>query len=100
MKSRRDRRPGLPVESIWRFYPRHLGDSAIKLVRWVTLFMRIRRIYQAIKRREDRFQYTDIAISPIVAEDVDMRDMFRTEAAQAYVSQERRLDKIRRGVAA
>jgi hypothetical protein len=100
MKFRRDRRPGLPVESVWRFYPSYFGNSVVKLAKWGALFMRIRRVYYAIKRNPDRFQYTDIAISPVVEEDIETRDMFRTEAAQAYVSQERRLDKFRRGVPA
>jgi len=97
LKFRRDRRPIFPIEPAWRFYPRYFSESAVKLVRWIALYMRIRGIYKAIQRNPDRFQYRDIAISPVVETELETHEMFRTEAAQAYVSQQRRLEKHRHG---
>ena len=57
-------------------------------------------IYLRIKHDPKRYEYTDLAITPVTDDEVETHEMFRNEAAQAYVSQERRLEKIRRGAAA
>jgi hypothetical protein len=43
----------------------------------------------------ESWRYSDFAISPVVEDEFATRDLFRSEAAQAYVSEERRLEKIR-----
>ena len=42
-KSRRDRRPGLPIEPRLLFYPKYAVETVVKLARWGTLYMRLRR---------------------------------------------------------
>jgi hypothetical protein len=59
LKFRRDRRSGFERESVWKFYPRYFGETAVKLARWTTLYLRLRRIYLRIKRDSQRFAYTD-----------------------------------------
>ncbi len=39
LKFRRDRRPSFPLEPAWRFYPRYLGETAVKLARWGLLYL-------------------------------------------------------------
>jgi len=94
LKFRRDRRPCLPREPIWRFYPRYFGETAIKMVKWGALYLRLRRIYLRIKTDPQRFAYTDIAMGPVNDDDADVRELFGSEAAQAYVYQQRRLQEI------
>ncbi len=94
LKRRGDRRPGLAIEPAWRFYPRYYAETAIKLVRWGALYLRLRRIYLRIKHDPRRSEYTDLAMTPI-SDDETSREIFRTEAAQAYLGQERRLEKAR-----
>jgi hypothetical protein len=48
-KSRRDRRPGFPIEPAWRFYPKYLTETAVNQVRWIWLYLRLRRLYLRIK---------------------------------------------------
>jgi hypothetical protein len=93
LKYRRDRRPDRPREPVWRFYPRYLAESVTKVTKWAALYVRLRRIYLSIKRDPNRFAYTDLAMTPV--RDDDVRELFAGEAAQAYVSQQRRLDDIR-----
>jgi radical SAM superfamily enzyme YgiQ (UPF0313 family) len=93
-KCRRDRRPGLSIEPVWRFYPRYYAETAIKLVRWGALYLRLRRIYLRIKHDPRRSEYTDLAMTPI-SDDEASREIFQTDAAQAFVDQERRLEKAR-----
>jgi radical SAM superfamily enzyme YgiQ (UPF0313 family) len=94
LKFRRDRRPGCPIEPAWRFYPRYYYELAVNLVRWCALYVRLRRIYLRIKHDPRRFEYTDFAMTPI-SDDETSRDIFHTDAAQAYLNQERRLERAR-----
>lgn len=71
----------------------------VKNARWVYTYLRLRRIYLRIKHDPKRYEYRDLAITP-VTDDEGSRELFQNAAAQAYVDQERRLEKIRRGEAA
>jgi hypothetical protein len=62
--------------------------------------MRLRRIYLGIKHNPHKAEYSDLALTPVGEDEMETRELFQTAAAQAYVDQERRLDKIRHGEAA
>ena len=98
LKFRRDRRSGRPIEPMWRFYPQYAFEVVGKLVRWAWLYMRLRRIYLAIKRNPRRFEYTDLAMTPVADDESQTHELFQTNAAQAYVGNERRLEKARHRV--
>jgi hypothetical protein len=98
LKFRRDRRPDRPREPIWQFYPRYFGETAIKVVKWVALYLQLRRIYLGIRRDPQRFAYTDLAMSISDDDDIGRLELFATEAAQAYVGEQRRLQDVRKGL--
>jgi radical SAM superfamily enzyme YgiQ (UPF0313 family) len=100
LKFRRDRRPSFPMEPVWSFYPKYWTETAVKLARWGTLYLRLRRIYLRIKRDPQRFAYTDLAMSAVEDDEAQTHELFGSDAARAYVSQENRLQKIRGGSAA
>ena len=95
LKSRRDRRPGLPREPIWKFYPRYWTESVVKLARLAILYGRIRRIYKRIKADKKRFKYMDVALTPVTDHDVEDLEMFHTPSAPAFVAQEQRRQHAR-----
>jgi radical SAM superfamily enzyme YgiQ (UPF0313 family) len=95
LKSRRDRRPGLPREPIWKFYPRYWTESVVKLARLAILYGRIRRIYKRIKADPKRFKYMDVALTPVTDHDVEDLEMFHTPSAPAFVAQEQRRQHAR-----
>jgi radical SAM superfamily enzyme YgiQ (UPF0313 family) len=95
MKFRRDRRSELPLEPIWGFYPKYWLETVVKQYRWVSMYYRLRRIYLQIKHDPSRKLYTDLALTPPRDDDSENLEMFRNEKAQAFISQERRLEKIR-----
>jgi radical SAM superfamily enzyme YgiQ (UPF0313 family) len=99
LKYRRDRRPGRSIEPVWRFYPRYCSEVAIKLVRWTALYVRLRRIYLKIRRDPRRMEYTDLAMTSVTDGEA-AREIFQTEAAQAYLGQQRRLANARQGTVA
>jgi hypothetical protein len=90
LKFRRDRRPGLPREPIWIFYPRYWIESVVKLSRLAILYGRIRRIYKRIKADPKRFKYMDVALTPVTDHDTEDLEMFHTPSAPAFVAQEQR----------
>ena len=96
-KFRRDRRPGMPIEPVWSFYPKYVAETARKLAGWGYFYLRLRRAYVKIKYDPKRYEYTDLAIAPVTDDEVATHDMFKTDAAQAFVAQEKRLDEIKRG---
>jgi radical SAM superfamily enzyme YgiQ (UPF0313 family) len=90
LKVRRDRRPGLPREPVWIFYPRYWIESVTKLARLAILYGRIRRIYKRIKEDPSRFKYMDVALTPVTDHDTEDLEMFHTPSAPAFVAQEQR----------
>jgi len=101
LKSRRDRRPDMPVEAIWTFYPKYVAELLRKTAGWVSIYLRLRRIYLSIKYDPKRYEYTDLAISPVTDDEVETHEMFHTAAARAFVESEKRIDAIiHRGAAA
>jgi len=83
---RRDRRPGMPVEPVWLFYPKHYGSVVSRLVRWAALYLKLRRIYLRIKNDPQRYAYTDVAMTPVLDDELETHELFNTGAAQAYVA--------------
>jgi radical SAM superfamily enzyme YgiQ (UPF0313 family) len=99
LKFRRDRRPGLPLESPLFFYPKYWARTAAKAVKWCALYTRMYLIYQKIKRDPARMAYTDLALTPVADDDVNTRELFQSEVAQAYVAQQQRFVRIQQGTA-
>jgi hypothetical protein len=101
LKSRRDRRPTMPVEPVWRFYPKYFAELARKTVGWISIYLRLRRIYLRIKYDPKRYEYSDLAIMPVVDDEIETHAMFSNDAAKAYVADERRIaNVIKKGAAA
>jgi radical SAM superfamily enzyme YgiQ (UPF0313 family) len=96
LKFRRDRRPSLPIEPVWVFYPKYIVETVRKQFQWASLYWRLRRIYLRIKKDQRRFEYMDLALSP-VTDDEETRELFNSAEAQAYVGQEKRLNEIIHG---
>jgi len=91
---RRARRPGFPVVSPLAFYPGYYAETAIKMFRWASLYLGLRRFYLEIKRDPKRFEYTDLALTPVTDEEEE-RELFSSDAAQAYIGEQHRLEKTR-----
>jgi radical SAM superfamily enzyme YgiQ (UPF0313 family) len=99
LKFRRSRRSGLPLESPLLFYPKYLAEMIRNQIRWVSLYTRLRLIYRKIKRDPRRYEYMDLALTPVTDDETESREMFQSEVAQAYVGRQQQLAKIRRGEA-
>ncbi len=83
-KVRRDRRPGLPLESPLTFYPRYVLDLIRKHLVIAGFVWRIGAVRRALKRDPAARGYMDEALTPVSAADLDDLEMFNvTTAARA-----------------
>lgn len=91
----------MPVEPVWHFYPKYFAELARKTVGWISIYLRLRRIYLRTKYDPKRYEYSDLAIMPVVDDEIETHAMFRNDAAKPYVADERRIENsIRKGAAA
>ncbi|PZR75773.1 MAG: radical SAM protein [Chthoniobacterales bacterium] len=100
LKYRKDRRPGLPIEPMWKFYPKFWRESVTKIAKLTMLYGRLRRLYKMIRADPKRFKYTDVALTPVTDHDTEDLEMFHTPSAPAFVAQEQRRQHAHEHVAA
>ena len=94
-KFRTARRPGFAIVPALQFYPGYYFETVAKLFKWGSLYLRLRRKYLKIKHDPKKFEYMDLALTPVADDEEDTMEMFQSDAAKAYVSQEHRLEKAR-----
>ena len=68
-KYRKDRRPTLPVESPFVFYPRYLADLVMKHITLAGLVWRYGKLRRQLKRDPAARNYTDLALTPVTDDD-------------------------------
>lgn len=95
LKFRRDRRPGLPWEPAWRFYPKYLAETLSKQVRWLALYVRLRWLYLKHKRDPLRHQYMDLALEPVSDDEHQTHELFQSESAQTFVLKMHQREAVR-----
>ena len=74
--NRRERRSSLPIEPIWRFYPRLLSDFVMKHLRLGRHAWRIYRIYRKVASDPQGRAYTVQAIMPVSDDEVETLELF------------------------
>jgi radical SAM superfamily enzyme YgiQ (UPF0313 family) len=96
-KYRKERRPGLPIESPLVFYPRYAADLISKHLQLARQLWDLGRFRQRLKRDPNARDYTDLALTPVVEDDFDSYEMFsNSESAKSAASKARpALVKIR-----
>jgi len=95
-KYRRDRRPTLPRESPWVFYPRYLGEIAWKHVRLLRLAWRIDRLRRRVLADPELRSYRDKALEPVADAELDTLDLFTVStSARSAVTKLRKQEAAR-----
>ena len=86
-KRRADRRPGMPREPAWRFWPAYALDLLAKHARMALIAARFLPLRHALKRDPAARAYTDRALTPTTALDEATLALFQaTEAARADIA--------------
>lgn len=85
-KYRKDRRPTLPVESALVFYPRYVGNVIYKHYKLGRAVLRYYGLARSLRRDPSARHYMDVALTPVVDEDFDSFEMFKSsDAAKSEV---------------
>ncbi len=80
-KVRRDRRPGMPIENPFVFYPKYAAELIAKHVKIAGIVWRMSRTRRAIKRDPKARLYRDLALTPVADEDLETLEMFQQNDA-------------------
>ena len=85
-KYRKDRRPTLPVESVFVFWPRFVKDLLYKHFKLAQMIWRFRPFAVKLRRDPAARNYTDVALTPVADEEFDSYELFTTsDAAKSAV---------------
>jgi Radical SAM superfamily len=96
LKSRRDRRHGLPIENPIVFYARYWGGIAVKAWRYFRVYRRCKAMLGAALEAPDRWSYSDLAIAPPEADEFEALDLYHaTAGGEAALQRKYRDDAIR-----
>jgi radical SAM superfamily enzyme YgiQ (UPF0313 family) len=85
-KYRKDRRPGLPIESPLVFYPRYAWETAAKAARFAALWLRYRWIRRRVEADPAAHAYQDLALTPVSEDDDDLEIFHATASARQAVA--------------
>jgi hypothetical protein len=98
LKSRRDRRSGLPRENPFVFYSRYLVEIANKARHYLSTYRECKAILDEVLSAPDRWTYQDIAITPPTEEQFETLDLYHaTAGGETALERKRRSDAIRAG---
>jgi hypothetical protein len=101
LKYRRDRRPGMPIEPVWRFYPKYVCEIVSKHVRLAKHWIMIDRMLKQARREQKVRPYTDLALTPPTENETEMLEMFtHNEAARSEVVRLRKVEALTHGARA
>ena len=94
-KYRLDRRPGMPIEPVWSFYPKYLVEFVVKAARAIRLAVLLSQTMRRIKRDRNRLAYTDQALTPVTDEEEDRLALFtHSDAARNAVEHARKVSYL------
>ena len=92
LKYRRDRRPEVPIDPIWVFYPKYLWEGLSKNVRHAKHWLWLARLRRRVKREQALTPYMDQALTPVVDGETDTLEMFtHSEGARDEVRHQRKV---------
>ena len=94
-KYRRDRRPGLPIEPIWSFYPKFASDFMSKYSRALRLLLRLHFTNRRLQKNPNRYAYTDVAMTPVTEGETDKLELFtHSDAARQAVAHAHKIEQL------
>ena len=92
VKHRKDRRPGLPIESPLSFYASYAAETARKAVKLVRRWRHLKSIVAKIEADPHAKSYQDDALIPVGEEDAEHMELYtQSETVRAAVQHERRV---------
>ncbi|MGH6682848.1 MAG: B12-binding domain-containing radical SAM protein [Pseudolabrys sp.] len=97
-KYRLDRHYGMPIEQVWRFYPKLAWEIVHKTARLGWAFYKIDRTLRAVRKDARRHDYTDAALAPVVDDETETLELFTHNAgAREEVVRTRKIHGLTHG---
>jgi len=91
-KYRHDRRPGLPIEPVWSFYPKFAWDIAAKTTRALRLLLWMHFTNRSVIKDPARHSYSDPALAPVVDDETETLELLtHSSAAREAVAHVRKV---------
>jgi radical SAM superfamily enzyme YgiQ (UPF0313 family) len=98
LRFRNDRRPGLPIESFWTFWPKTIWRGFATNGRLFTHWLNLERMRRVIHRDPNRLAYMDAALEPVSSDEEDRLEMFtHNEGARHAVEHARKVAALTHG---
>ena len=95
LKHPSERRPGLPAESPWSFWPRFAWDTVRKHVILGLAIARTAGVMRAIRRDPNALRYTDQALTPVHDDDNETLDLLTvTTGARAAIAHGKKVAEL------
>ena len=95
LKSRHERRPDLPLEPVWLFYPRYLAETVVKAARWAALAIRLEYLARKVRNDPRRLEYRDRALT-LSTDETENLELYKTRSSQAFLDQRRYIEEAQR----
>jgi hypothetical protein len=101
LKFRHDRRHGMKLENPVAFYAHYAAETTVKAWRYLAAYREAMRTLKQVLSAPDRWSYSDLAIAPPQANELDSLDLYHaTSGGEAAVARVRREAESRARVAA
>jgi hypothetical protein len=96
-KHRSERKFGLPRESAWAFYPRHILETVVNNLKLAQTICWILLLKRRIERDPARLSYMDQALAPVTDEVEETFDLLtKTSGAKAAIQHQKRVAELTR----
>jgi hypothetical protein len=94
-KYRRDRRPGLPIEPMWSFYPKYAWDNVHKYSVFVRSWLKLDAAVRRIRKDPNKLLYTDQALTEVTEDETELLELFTHSIdARHAVEHERKVARL------
>ncbi len=94
LKNRHERRPELPLEPVWSFYPALAWEFLVKHACVAGAAWRIFRIYRRVAADKDKL-YSDLAMTPVTEDETETLELFtHNKSAREAVDHARKIKTL------
>jgi hypothetical protein len=94
LKNRHERRPELPLEPVWKFYPSLAAEFLVKHARVAAAAFGIFRIYRRVAA-DKHLPYSDQAMTPVREDDTETLELFtQNKSAREAVDHARKIKAL------
>ena len=96
LKYRTDRRPGFPILNPLVFYPFIIAETLVKAFRFSSLYWKFSRLRKRAEAAVGKDGYSDLALTPVVEEELDELELYQVSAASQGAVQKLRDQQARK----